>query len=59
MTVDCNISDLFFNTQLQLDASGEYSEIENEAADFLNCLTQLGVPTPTVDELVADFRDRL
>ncbi len=64
MRVDGNISDLFFNTEHHVshDQKGQFAdhdELETEAKYFLDCLDRLGVPTPTVDELIADFRERL
>jgi len=68
MRVDGNISDLFFNTEHhfmpELDArgksvGGEHDELEQEAKYFLDCLNRLGVFTPSVEELVADFKARL
>jgi hypothetical protein len=38
---------------------GLYDQLEDEAQDFLACLDRLGVPTPTVEELIADFYARL
>lgn len=56
--VEANISDLFFNTE-HVFGDGEYPELKDEAESFLGCLDRLGVPTPTVDELITDFMDRL
>lgn len=64
--VNGNISDLFFNTEhhyapppKKSGVGGTYPELESEAKDFLACLGALGVTTPTVEELVADFYARL
>lgn len=62
------ISDLFFNHDLdqckRYDSKHMFDGFDekalNEEADnFLHCLDQLGVATPTRDELLADFHDRL
>ena len=64
MRVDGNISDLFFNTAHEIiyDVDGnfeEYASLEEEAKEFLDCLDRLGVSTPTVEELVEDFNNRV
>jgi hypothetical protein len=62
------ISDLFFNHDLsgvsKRDSKGMFDGYDeaklNEEADFvLLALDNLGVATPTRDELIADFYDRL
>ena len=63
--VDGNISDLFFNSEHTTDGDGNHVSLREEARDFLACQwrsrrrDRLGVCTPTVDELIQDFRDRL
>ena len=64
MKVDGNISDLFFNTEhgVMYDVDGnfeEFTSLEEEAKDFLACLDHLGVATPTVEELIEDFNNRI
>lgn len=68
MRVDGNISDLFFNTWHHFRPTtdergkpdgGDYDELEAEAKDFIACLDRLGVATPTVTELIEDFRARV
>ena len=57
--VDGNISDLFFNTEHERSEGGGYTSLIGEAKDLIGCLHRLGIATPTEDELVADFYDRL
>lgn len=65
--VDANISDLFFNTQHDAathdrnDQFAGYDEekLESAASDVLGSLRRLGVPVPSVDDLIADFYGRL
>lgn len=66
--VDQNISDLFFNTDLSEcgdhDARGQFTgwdvaKLQDAAEMFLNCLQRLGVPVPSANELIADFRARV
>lgn len=67
--VDTNISDLFFNTELddvtrQYDAKGQFVGYNDEkmleaAQDFLASLYRLGVPVPAPRALVDDFYGRL
>lgn len=57
MSVNAYISDLFFNTQHEND--GEYNNLDGEASDLIQALGSLGVETPSVNDLVADFYDRL
>ena len=68
MAIDQNISDLFFNTDLELaktrDARGDFTgwseaALRREAESFLGYLDRIGVARPTVDELLADFHARL
>ena len=66
MRVDGNISDLFFNTEHHFvppdknqGMAGMYDQLETEAEHFLACLDRLGVPTPTTEDLIADFYARL
>ena len=59
MSVNANISDLFFNTEHVYDSNGNCTELKEEAYDFLGCLDRLGVATPTVEELIEDFYNRL
>lgn len=56
--VNGNISDLFFNTEHRF-GDGEYPDLQAEGEDFLACLDRLGVATPTIEELIQDFKDRL
>jgi len=66
--VDWDISDLWFNRDLSVcaveDASGDFSHYDDaalreEAETFLGNLSRLGVLVPSVDELLADFFDRI
>lgn len=66
-TIDGDVSDLFFNTELDCarvyDARGHFTgwdvtRLEQEAMQFLASLGRLGVDTPTVDDLIADFHRR-
>lgn len=64
MRVNGNISDLFFNTEhgAIYDEDGnfeDYACLEEEAKEFLDCLDRLGVATPTIEELIEDFENRL
>jgi hypothetical protein len=71
MTVDDNISDLFFNTGLtecaKENADGTFAGYDDvmlraEAILFLQYLDRMGVigvPRPSVDELLADFYGRI
>ena len=65
--IDGNISDLFFNTDVNVAAEHDlhgnftgYNEtkLRNEAEMFLACLDRLNVAIPTIDELLADFHGR-
>lgn len=67
MKVNPWISDLFFNHDLSEahvhDGAGKFAgyddvKLREEAALFLNCLYQLGVAVPTIDELIADYYNR-
>lgn len=66
--VDTNISDLFFNTDLSatkmLDPKGNFTgyneeKLREEAQMFLSALDRLGVATPSVEDLIADYYGRL
>lgn len=66
-TVDGNISDLFFNTDVSAtakhDAHGQFTGYDHEALRaevqmFLGCLQRLGIEVPTEDELIVDFLER-
>lgn len=66
--VDANISDLFFNSDLDMarrhDSDGNFIGFDDEALraeaiQFLNYIGRLGVPVPDVDELLADFYERV
>lgn len=68
MSIDQNISDLFFNTDLsgaaEHDAHGQFTgwdvvKLQNEADQFLASLQRLNVAVPTANELIADFRARV
>jgi hypothetical protein len=68
MSVDANISDLFFNTDLAVaevrDERGDFvkyddARMREEARMFLACLARLNVPVPTPDELLTDFFNRV
>lgn len=69
MRVDPNISDLFFNTDVdaarRYDKKGHFDCFDHgtmmiEAGHVLGCLERLGVPNlPTADDLVADFLARV
>ena len=70
MSIDGNISDLFFNTDLSAahltakENGGEFAgwdhdKLQEEAKSFLGCLERLGVPVPSVDDLTADFYSRV
>lgn len=68
MSIDGNISDLFFNTEMSVtelhDAKGDFAgydeaKLRDEAALFLGCLDRLGVSTPSVDDLLSDFYGRI
>lgn len=64
---DGNISDLFFSVDVErcrvmnrgAFAGWDEKELKEEAKQFLACLSRLGVTVPTVDELIADFYNRL
>lgn len=67
MSIDGNISDLFFNTDVsaaaQHDLNGKFtgyddSKLREEAELFLNCLKRLGVAIPSVDDLTSNFHGR-
>lgn len=67
MKINGNISDLFFNTDLnaaaQHDLRGEFTGYDHEAlraeaAMFLGCLERLGIAVPPIDDLTADFYER-
>lgn len=65
-SVNENISDLFFSHDLEhcrvleqgVFVGWNDEKLRDEAALTLGCLERLGVPTPTVDALVADFLSR-
>ena len=66
--IDANISDLFFNSDLEatrrLDRDGNFLGYDDEALRaeaecFLAYLARLGVSVPSVDDLVADFYARV
>lgn len=67
--IDTNISDLFFNTDLQdaetrdpsdgRFAGYDVAKLREQAEVFLDCLTRLGIDAPTCDDLIADFNARL
>jgi hypothetical protein len=69
MSIDQNISDLFFNTDLRgaeltRDSDGVFQgydddKLRDDAQMFLNCLEWLGVAIPSVDDLIADFETRV
>ena len=67
MIVDGNISDLFFNTNMDHATIYEngrflgYKEnvIAKEATTFIETLSRLGVATPAPADLVADFYARI
>ena len=67
MKVDANISDLFFNTDLQgtkIMDRGQFvgfdePKLREEARVFLACLKRLNVPVPSVEDLIADFYGRI
>jgi hypothetical protein len=59
MRVDCNISDIFFNLEHETDETGDHTELDSEATWFLEALDRLGVDTPSVEELISDFYDRI
>lgn len=67
MTIDGNISDLFFNLDLSAttehDLHGNFTGYNDEAlaaeaAMFLGYLYRLGVAVPTPEELIEDFMGR-
>jgi hypothetical protein len=68
-TVDDNISDLFFNTEIPAacitsDAKGQFIEYDHagmmeHARTFLGCLERLNVTVPTPEELMSDFYGRV
>lgn len=66
--VDPNISDLFFNTDLSSttlkDGRGHFAgydeeKLKTEAQLFLSALDRLGVATPSVEDLIADYYGRI
>jgi hypothetical protein len=69
MTIDGNISDLFFNYDTDDDAticdgSGNFmsydvTKLTMRAKTFLCYLECLGVKVPTVEDLIADFLERV
>lgn len=68
MRVDANISDLFFNTDLSQtklkDDRGHFTgydedKLKEEAQLFLSALDRLGVATPSVEDLIADYYGRI
>lgn len=68
MTIDQNISDLFFNTDNEgaatSDETGRFAGyddaiLRDNATIFLACLARLSVAVPSVDELLADFLARV
>lgn len=72
MTIDGNISDLFFNTDnsgaviINVGPAGsrcyggyEEEKLRDNAKMFIACLQRLGCQVPTVDELIADFYRRI
>jgi hypothetical protein len=68
-TVDTNISDLFFNTELpngtkKHNAKGQFEDFDHEAmlehaGIFLASLGRLNVSIPTAEEMVQDFYNRV
>lgn len=68
MTIDQNISDLFFNTDLSgthlPEVEGKFAgydeaKLQDEALMFLGSLTRLGIDVPTSDDLIENFYARL
>jgi hypothetical protein len=68
MSIDGNISDLFFNTEHDeaavFDQSGQFKGYDDAllhdlAVGFLTSLVALGVTVPSASELVDDFQRRL
>lgn len=75
MTVNAHISDLFFNSDLEDCKDFDYSgigqkcfagfdddKLREEAEFFLRHIDAIvhgSIPVPTVDELLADFHNRL
>lgn len=67
LRVDANISDLFFNTDLsntRIMERGQFvdydeDKLKEEAQMFLSSLDRLGVATPSVEELIADYYGRI
>lgn len=68
MKINGNISDLFFNTDLEdtkkKDAHGNFNgfdeeKLNEEASSFLASLQWLGVEVPSCEDLIADFYARL
>lgn len=68
MSIDQNISDLFFNTDLSdavmQDEKGMFvgydeTKLQDEALMFLGSLTRLNIDVPTSDDLIENFYSRL
>lgn len=55
------LSDIFFNSHHEGDGDGDgtHTNLHQEASDLIESLQSLGVDTPTVEELIGDFIDRL
>lgn len=58
MKVNAYISDLFFHTEHETE-DGEYSNLHDEADDFIFSLKNLGVSVPSIEELKVDLINRL
>lgn len=63
MIVNTHISDLFFNTDhgdaIGHDDLNRQLILEVTAEEFISSMVELGIECPTVEELVADFINRL
>jgi hypothetical protein len=58
--VDTHISDIFFNTEHVYNRiTGEYEMLRDEAEGLIDSLDGLGIPTPSVEALMNDFRERI
>lgn len=66
-SINGDVSDLFFNRDLEncrQFSRGAFTgwddkRLREEAKYFLDALSRLGVTTPTVDDLIADFYNRV